>query len=450
MKFPFHFGYDAVATEKRRKAPLTDVKSEDDHLQPSERRKLVATTRDVRRNFSLVAWAVRKHLDYVASFSFQSKTGIKELDKSIEKLVRWWSLAENFDVAGRHGLHRFIRLAEACRVVDGDVFIHKLRTGHVQAIEGDRVANPSSGSGNGIDLSEYKRGVKCTKSGRPINYAVCNRNSSGTMLTFARIVPAKYMVQFGYWDRFDQIRGISPLATALNTFRDSNEGIGYALARAKVSQLFALVLKRATDKAIGRVDTDSSNDPSETTIDFGRGALMLDLDPEDTADFLETHQPAQEFQDFMQTMFSLCLKALDIPYSFYNEAFSNYSGSRQALLMYEQSAREKKMEVQALLDHLTNWRLQIWIADGILQLPAGMQVGDLKWEWQSGGLPWIDPWREIKADREAIDARLMSRQRIARRMGYDWEEIEEELEAEEKTIGKTDPSDESSKDEPVR
>jgi capsid protein len=432
---PTRFGYDAVATSKRRRAPISDVKSEDDQLNATQRRKLISTTRDLRRNYALTAWAIRKHLDYVASFSFQSKNGDKDLDNHIEKLVKWWSLPRNFDVAGRHGLHRFVRLCEASRVIDGDVFLYLLEKGYVQAIEGDRIANPLGASlPSQYKMGDFKRGIKCSKGGRPEAYIINDRSTTGSRLIYNRVIPAKYIFHFAYWDRFDQIRGISPLAAALNSFRDSNEGIGYALARAKVSQLFAFLLRREGAKAPGEVDAGEDGDDSDVTIDFGKGPIILNLDPEDTAEFLESKQPAQEFQAFMETIFSLSLKSLDIPYSFYNESFTNYSGARQALLLYEQSAKEKRVDVKALLDYLTNWRLMLWIVDGVLELPKGMTVSDLHWEWQGSGLPWIDPLKEVKADNEAIAGQFTSRHRIAKRMGWDWMEVLDELESEEKEI----------------
>jgi hypothetical protein len=46
------------------------------------------------------------------------------------------------------------------------------------------------------------------------------------------------------FDRFDQLRGISPLAAAINTLRGTYEGFDYALAKAKVAQMFALAFYR--------------------------------------------------------------------------------------------------------------------------------------------------------------------------------------------------------------
>ncbi len=354
------------------------------------------------------------------------------MDERVERLIKWWSKPGSFDVAKRHGLHRFIRIAESSRTVDGDVFLHLLDKGYVQAIEGDRVANVSGGLPGRYKIGDFKHGVKCAKGGAAQAFIVGNRN--GNQLIFDRVISAKHMIQFAYWDRFDQIRGISPLAAAINTTQDTSESIGYALARAKVSQLFAFLLRRAGGKAAGNVDDPESGEDDLSTK-FGKGPIVLELDPSDEAEFLESKQPASEFREFMLTMFSMCLKALDIPYSFYDESFTNYSGARQALLLYEQSAKAKRADVRDLLNHLTYWRIVLWILDGVLVLPDGMTVDDLLWDWQASGLPWIDPLKETLADNKAVEGRLISRQRIAKRMGNDWSEIEGELKDEEAEIG---------------
>lgn len=446
------FGYDATKTTTRRRAPVSDVKSEDDQMTPAERRALVSTTRNLKRNFTLSAWMIRKHLDFVASHSFQSNTKIKALDEQIEKLVQWWSLKQNFDMAQKHNLHRFIRLGEAARVTDGDFFIWKSRHGYVAGIEGDRINNPSYGRIAGklttAQLKDYKRGVKVNAAGRHVSYLLNKRSADGGMLIFDKVMPARDIIQFAYWDRIDQVRGISPLAAGINSMQDTSEGIGYALARAKVSQLFALAMKRAPKDAAGELyggsyvdeDDETVEDKSTFTVDFGKGPIVLDLSPNDTADFLESKQPSQELQTFLQAVMSLSLKALDIPYSFYDESFTNYSGARQALLLYFQSAKDKQRCVQELLNELTHWRLTLWVLDGIIKLPSGMTVSDIEWEWYPTGMPWIDMAKELIGDTKAVELKVNSRQRITRRAhGTDWRKIEAELKEEQDVIDKDFP-----------
>lgn len=62
--------------------------------------------------------------------------------------------------------------------------------------------------------------------------------------------------------------------------------------------------------------------------------------------------------------------------------------------------------MQALLDHLTAWRISLWIQDGAL---PGVSMSDLRWDWIPAGMPWIDPLKEINADIAAISAGLSSR-----------------------------------------
>src|SRR5689334_1573370 len=81
--------YAAANDRQRRRVNLTNLRSEDDILKPRERDKLVSEARILRRNAPDVAWAIRKHLDYVSTFSFQCRSGDKALDAHIEELMGW-------------------------------------------------------------------------------------------------------------------------------------------------------------------------------------------------------------------------------------------------------------------------------------------------------------------------------------------------------------------------
>jgi len=76
----------------------------------------------------------------------------------------------------------------------------------------------------------------------------------------------------------------------------------------------------------------------------------------------------------------------------------------------------------------------MWIRDGLLELPRGMSVSDLRWEWVSRGVPWVDPLKEIKADIAAINAGLLSRQQVSKRYGREWTDTVKQLAQEEALI----------------
>lgn len=409
------FGYDAIEQRGKRRVARQYHTSEDLILDQNRRTQLTANSRDLARNFSIAGWMVRRHLDYVTSFDFHCRTPDKVFNEAVELYVEQWSRRWNFDAAGRHNRARFIRLAEIRRVVDGDIGIHKLANGTLQGIESDRIRNPAGVTGT----DEWINGVKLAPSGRARAYSIWKRTKQG--MVFERDIPASRMELLGYFDRFDQVRGVSPLAAALNPLRDVYENFDLALVKAKVSQLFAMVFTRDSTDSMGDVQiTDESEEGDgqpRYEIDFGRGPVKLELDPGDKAEFLNTNHPSSEFQQFTELVIQVALKALDIPFSFYNESFTNFFGSRAAWLHYQRSCKAKIADLEELLDDLTAWRMQLAILDGELQLPRGMNLSEVWWEWVPTGMPWWDPAKEINGDLLAIGAGLDNPQRITKERG---------------------------------
>ena len=220
-------------------------------------------------------------------------------------------------------------------------------------------------------------------------------------------------------ERFDQVRGISPLTSAINDLVDVKENKTYALLKSKVAQLFGLVLKRDADDAAGHVSNDgeTGSEHNAFEVDFGRGPFQLDLDREDDAEFLQTNTPGSTFAEFHKLVLMVALKSLDIPYSFYDEGHANFFGSRGSWMLYDRACVDKREDVAELLRKITVWKLVQWIVDGDLVLPAGQTVADIEFEWVSIGMPWWDAAKEIKGDVMAIGAGLDTPQRICKERG---------------------------------
>jgi capsid protein len=434
----FGKAYDAIMSKGRRRQVQLDTRTEDRLLFPIDRDQLTSNTRHMRRNAAIVAFAIRKHLDYVSTFTFQCRSGNPAVDRDIESLMNWYARPLNCDVSGRFSLQRIIRMLEASATVDGDAFIMKMTDGRIQLIEGDRVRTPTQFGEEWLqsppDMDGYVHGVQITASGKPLNYAVCDRNPLGYGYQLANIVPAKYAYMHGYFDRYDQVRGISPLSSALNTFFDLYEATEYALAKMKLSQLFALKFQHAAagDEVIG-----SDN---EVKFDFGSGPQMMELEPDEDADFLESSTPSTEFQAFFNAGIQVGLKSLDIPFSFYDESHASFTGARLALLQYEQSCDHKRANLQTILNQLTVWRLSLAIADGDLVFPEVMTdadgnelpspvklIDDIDFEWIPTGLPWLDPLKEVTADTMAVQSGFKSRQMICKEAGTDFFRVADQI-----------------------
>lgn len=427
-------GYDGATSGKgRRRQANINLKHEDKVLKPFDRDLLISNARLLRRNASIVRWGIDKHLDYIATHSFRCGSDNPAVNQDVENLWAWYCRPLNCDVSGRHSFQRLMRLAESHALVEGDVFISKLSDGRLQIIEGDRVRTPSdlgTFTKKDINVDDFYHGVKATPSGKPLIYSICERTDNGSgsaAFRLSSLMPAQYIYQHGYFDRYEQIRGISPLASAINTFCDVYEATEYALSKMKLAQLFGIKLTRQS--------TGVTNDPpTDYGFDFGKGPVSADLDPGDDLEFIESQSPSIEFQSFLHEGIAMGLKSIDIPYSFYDEAHSNYSGSRQALLQYEQSADRKREQLKLLMNSITAWRLGLFIADGTLKLPDGMTIQDLKWDYIPQGLPWIDPLKEANSNVVLLNARVKSRKEICAERGRDIKDVIDEIAAEEAYI----------------
>lgn len=333
----------------------------------------------------------------------------------------------NADVAGKFSREKLFRLAEMRRVLDGDTLLVKLNDGRLQGIQADLIEDPADKK----DDEEWINGVLVTAVGRALSYAVKVRKGY-TESKPDRRIDSTNAIHYGFFDRYaaDQVRGFSPLVAALNPLRDVYENFDYALAKAKVSQLFALAFYRDavepwddTEEEITTAVDESGNEVQVTTgykVDFGKGPMTLDLNDGDRAEFLESKTPSTEFQSFTQLIIQVALKALDIPFSFYDESHTNFFGSRAAWLHYERSCRDKRDDQLEMRRNYTVWKLRIWIRDGRLVLPAGMTISDCTFEWQARGMPWWDPSKEVAGNVAAIGAGLDTPQRICKAADSDF------------------------------
>lgn len=434
-------GYDALETKGRRKSPPGRITREDNLLQHGRRTKLTASSQDLVRNFAIAGWMIRRHLDYVAMFDFRSRCKtderlkqrfnvetLKQVDMDIERIIAEDSTARRFDVGQRCSREKFFRLAEMRRTIDGDLGVMKVNVGYgqLQGIESDLIRNPmdkdlrEAGYKQGNE-TEWVAGVRTGGGGAAQTFAVHRRGRGGSGYQFERFVPRSNMIHYGYFNRFasDQTRGVSPVTAALNNFRDVYGAIDLALAKMKVSQLFALaIFSNATDAA-GQIELDEDDDEGgrKYNVDFGSGPVHLELDGADRAEFLESKTPSTEMQAFSQLVIAVGLKALDIPYSFYDESHTNFFGSRGAWLHYDRSCIDKREDQIEMRNDYTLWKLRLAIMQGRLKLPAGMTLADVVTEWVPLGMPWWDPAKEIRGDKEAVSAGFDNPERICKRAG---------------------------------
>ena len=429
------FGYHAVQDKGRRQAPQSVLKNEDAQLTGTSKAKLDMTAQDMARNFELAAWALRLHVAYVSRLLPHVNTGTPELDRLIADIIARSSRRKAFDVAQRHDRDRAMELFEIANVFYGDAAFLKVQDGKVQGTPGVRIAKPTMAEFADASARDKWKRVRDNglilddKTGRMVEASICRWGTNGYNLTFDHFEPAENLIFGGYFSDFDQSRGRSPLAAALNRCTDMMEALEYTQLKIKLHSLLGLAF--GTDAA-SPLDTTLAGDESTTTerpkykVELSRGLMVFNLRPGDNLNTVESKVPSTEFVDFTMLSMRLALLAFDIPMTFLDSSKSSFSARIADANQYEFLAQSKRAKNAAILDEWTEWRMTTdWINDARLSAAldaAGMTPAAAAAcvSWVGTETPWVDKLAQLQGDQLAIGMCLDSIQKACRRRGVDW------------------------------
>ena len=432
------FGYNVTKNKGRRQAPLTRVKNESEILTQNKRRKLQATAQDQMRNHAILAWMVRKHLDYVSQFHIQTASGNKSVDEMLQRIFKWHGAPANFDIARRFGRNEMYRMFELEKVINGDAGMIKLDGLKLQAMESDRITKGSydKKKNGGADVTDS--GLVVDEYGAVEQFCICKRVNRSNNYEFDHLEDADNVIFDAYYTRFgSQFRGVSPLSTALNTMQDISEAFEWNLVKAKMHALFGVAILRKTDGAsewggaagTGAETADQTSDSNDTQLDLDpRSVNLLDLNPDEDVKILESGTPSTEFVEGSYLFIQTALLALDIPITCFDSRRSSFSARIADLNEYEVSSRYKIQKNRYAHQNYSNWVVDaIWDDESSpwplrqLAVEAGMSKRDVQEvvEWIPHGSPWMDKLKQVTGDKIAISLGLDNAVDAARRRGSD-------------------------------
>jgi capsid protein len=450
------FQYHAGANAENRLKVAFDPTSEDAVW--SEGYELaVARARHLLRNFPVLAWIIDKHLDFTAVFNveFQCEktSGEKNkiwsrIDDQLETLFEWWSQAENFDVGKRYSLPHYLRINEAQKVLFGDMGTLKMADGRVMAVASDQIKN---GYGSDWQGQNWFRGVRVhSVTGEACAYSFCRRNIDGSLneRELVRVPAGNFYLHAERKHYPNLIRGISPLANALNSIQDCHEGLQWHLIKMKIAAMFGMVLfedKNAMPNRRIDPDTDEivQDETKKSKYDIKlNGVTAVSMERGEDLKIIDSKVPSTESQEFYKMVMMVALKALNLPYSFFSEDFTNFYGSRGAVMHYIRASGAPRRGNIDFLNNLLKWRITKWIINGDLILPKGYDVRQIRWQCTPRGIPLWDPSKEMKGVNEQFNAGLDCPQNMAAEIGTNfYKNIEQNKVALElmRTMGVPDP-----------
>lgn len=234
-----------------------------------------------------------------------------------------------------------------------------------------------------------------------------------------------------------QIRGEPWLSRALVKLNELDQYDDAELVRKKTAAMFAGFVTRQSpeDSLMGEGAPDSHG---ISLAGLEPGTLQL-LEPGEDIKFSDPADVGGSYSEFLRTQFRAVAAALGITYEQLTGDLTgvNYSSIRAGLLEFR---RRCEMVQHGVLVHQlcrpvwAAWMKQAVLA-GALDAPGFARGGAarrrqyLQAKWIPQGWQWVDPEKEFKAMLLAIRAGLMSRSEAISANGYDAEDVDREIAA---------------------
>ena len=414
--------------------------------------ELRAKSRDlVRRN----AWAAAGVEAFVSN---AIGTGIKPQSMLADQPLReaihslWWDWCEEADAAGLTDFYGLQALA--CRaMLEGGECLVRLRYRRpedglpvglqLQLLEPEHLPatlNQELASGNVI-----RAGIEFDKLGRRVAYHLYRSHPgdgslapmSGTGGVVGGLdtvrVPVSEIIHLFRPLRPGQIRGEPWLARALVKLNELDQYDDAELVRKKTAAMFAGFVTRANpeDNLMGEGAADADG---IALAGLEPGTLQI-LEPGEDIKFSDPADVGGSYAEFMRQQFRAVAAAMGITYEMLTGDLTqvNYSSIRAGLLEFRR--RCEAIQHGVIVHQLCRPVWRAWmdqaVLEGSLALPGysrrRREYQTVKWIPQ--GWQWVDPQKEFNAMLTAMRAGLLSRSEAISSFGYDAEDVDREIAA---------------------
>ena len=234
-----------------------------------------------------------------------------------------------------------------------------------------------------------------------------------------------------------QIRGEPWLARALVKLNELDQYDDAELVRKKTAAMFAGFVTRLSpeDNLLGE---GSANADGVALAGLEPGTMQI-LEPGEDIKFSSPADVGGSYAEFLRMQFRAVAAAMGITYEQLTGDLTqvNYSSIRAGLLEFRR--RVEALQHGVIVHQLCRPIWQAWMAqvvlEGALTLPgfargdATQQRAFLAVKWIPQGWQWVDPLKEADAMKAAIRSGLMSRSEAISANGYDAEDVDREIAA---------------------
>lgn len=376
------------------------------------------------------------------------------LDKPANDAIEahWERWGRSCDITGRHqDLSHLLRTVMKAVARDGEALIRRVQNKSLaygtalQLLEADRLdesLNLRLTNGNTV-----RQGVEIDSAGRAVAYYIRTAHPGEAYQTVpnqVERVPAGEMIHLFLAERPEQVRGVPWMhavilrAAQLHEFEES----AVIAARIGASKIAALEHAEDAPDAIDQMADAKVGGIPQMSIQAGE---MFDLPPGTKLSSWNPEYPHANFESFLKSCLRGLAAGLDVADHNLTGDMSgvNYSSARIA----ELSERETWMILQDwLIASLVRPVYREWLAYSLLSGAITFDVSGKALpaerfdkffnasRFQGRRWTWVDPAKEADANEKQLANQLTSRTRLAAEQGEEFDDILDELKAEEEMI----------------
>ena len=330
----------------------------------------------------------------------------------------WLLWTDYADFAGRYDFYGLQQAALRTMLVDGEAIVRLL-------IEpGQRIPlQLQLLTGEYLDSSRVDantlNGIEYDAAGRRVAYWLYRKHPADAPSLQSIRVPAEQVIHLYSPIQPGVERGVSWLAPALVALRELQEFVEAALVRQKIASLFCGYVQTA----------DESNPLTQTSaVPTLEPGSMVRLQPGETIEFSEPPDVGQTYEPFVRQQLRAIASALNVPYEILSGDVSQvtFASGRHALLEY-------RRQLESIQHHIVVFQLcrVVWDAWTRLAVAAGvLPESDYSGvRWIAPQLSMLDQRMEVQSVIQQIRAGLISRSEAVSASGWDAEQIDEEIAA---------------------
>lgn len=360
--------------------------------------------------------------------AIRTEGGGKGLTAKTKKLWRDWAgNASLVDWDERKTFYGLQSLAMRAMLESGEVFIVRRQDNkglHMQLMESDHLDTQKDGiqlEGGGYII----QGIQFNAIGKRVGYWLFQQHPGELRINFkieSVFFRADDVIHLFEDERPGQQRGVPLGMSAITRARDFSEYQDAQLIRQKIAACFSVFITK--DVHTARPSDLSSTGDSLERVEPG---IIEHLLPGQSVQFASP-PPVDGYAEYSAGVLHEIAAGYDVPYEILTGDYSqvNFSSARMARMEFAGliSGWQEFTLVPQLCQRVFEWWVQWHRIAGNIRENAIVSA-----TWTAPGLQFVDPLKEIKAMVERVRAGLMSWQEAVRSLGYDPEEVMEELKA---------------------